>query len=61
MHVIIGRRAPLDNPRPNAREDMDMEDSPADSTRRTPGASKTMCRKAVVIGLDISSHHCRLP
>ena len=37
----VDGRSPFDDPRTNAYEDMDLEDSRTDTTRRTPRASET--------------------
>ena len=39
-------RAPIDDPRLTAREDVDREVSQIDTTRRTPGAPETTCGMA---------------
>ena len=43
----VHSRAPLNDSRPNARDDVDIEDFQTNPTRRTLGASKMMCEKAI--------------
>ena len=43
----VDPRAPLDEPRPDAHKDVDLENSRTNTTRGTPRASEMTCMKAV--------------
>ena len=43
----VHRRAPLNDPRSNAREDVDWKDSQTDTSRRILGATERTCEKVL--------------
>ena len=48
----VDRRAPLDDPRLGAREDVDLEDSRTGTTQRTPRVPERTCGKATACWYD---------